>query len=113
MVVIELSAVMPDDLAREYVEFAKSRSDDQEWAWVEVERIVRGVDSEAAWTLVMSLVEAATGDKQVLGLIGAGPLEDLLRLHPARLLDRAENEAKRNPAFAEALRVARYPGHEL
>jgi hypothetical protein len=100
-----------DDLARNYIEYWKTRAEDLFWAWEEVDRIVHGVDAETAWALVVRLVEAASDDRAVLGFIGAGPLEDLVRLHAVPLLDRAEEEAKRNAAFAEALRVTRYPGH--
>ncbi len=104
---------MTDDLARAYVEYSRTGEKGLFWAWEEVDRIVHGADAAAAWTVVVGLVEAASGDTDTLGLIGAGPLEDLVRLHAVPLLDRAEEEARRNPAFAEALRVTRYPGHEL
>lgn len=80
-------------------------------AWISVDRLVHS-DPEEAWKFVLRLVELASTDLEALGYIGAGPLEDLVRFHPALLLDRAESEAGHNSAFREALRVARYPGHE-
>ena len=104
---------MNDDLARAYVEYSKTHEEGLSWAWEEVDRIVHSADAASAWTVLVGLVEAASGDTDALAFIGAGPLEDLVRLHAVPLLDRAEEEARRNPAFAEALRVARYPGHQL
>lgn len=104
---------MTEHLARAYIEYSRTQAPGLSWAWDEVDQIVHGGDAEMAWTVIVTLVEAASGDKNALGFIGAGPLEDALRLHAVPLLDRAEEEARLNPAFAEALRVTRYPGHEL
>ncbi len=71
------------------------------WAWEEVNEIVeRNVDE--GWELVCCLV-AATTDHEVLGTIGAGPLEDLIRKYGAAVVDRVEAEARRNSDFRYTL----------
>jgi len=101
-----------DDLVRAYIEHAKTQAPDLFDAWIQVYLTVRN-DREAAWELVLKLVDAAAGDSAVLGAIGAGPLEDLIRLYPVPILERAEAEATHNPPFAEALETTYYPGHGL
>jgi hypothetical protein len=96
-----------DDLPRRWLEHSRTFD-----AWIQVDRAVRE-DPEEGWRLVLALVRLATGDIDALAHIGAGPLEDLVRWHPNPYLDMAEQEAQHNPSFAEALRVTRYPGHDL
>ena len=44
---------------------------------------------ELAWSLILSLIERAADD-DILGCVAAGPLEDLLCLHGAEVIDRVE-----------------------
>jgi hypothetical protein len=53
--------------------------------------------------LVAALLRAADSDDD-LGLVGAGPLEDLLHRHGAALIDSIDDLARRDPQFAKALR---------
>jgi hypothetical protein len=55
-----------------------------------------------ALDLVAALVRGADTDDD-LGLVGAGPLEDLLTRHGATLVDDVDNLARRDPRFARAL----------
>jgi hypothetical protein len=104
--------VVEDDLAERWIARAKSRSDQYFDAWIAVDRYVHEQPA-LGWRIILKIVELAEGDESVLGSVGAGPLEDLVRLHPVPYLDLAEAEAAANPPFAQALRITRYPGHEL
>jgi hypothetical protein len=104
--------VVEDDLAERWIAHAKSRSDQYFDAWVLVDRLVHE-EPALGWRAILRIVQLADGDPSVLGDIGAGPLEDLVRLYPVPYLDLAEAEAAANPLFAKALRITRYPGHEL
>lgn len=55
-----------------------------------------------ALALVSALVDGAETDDDV-GLVGAGPLEDLLVCHGATMVDELDDLARRNPRFAEAM----------
>ncbi len=108
---------MSDELARVYLEYMTrwhqeglAETDGEGFSeWNEVRRAIEE-DPEIGWTFLLALIGLARDDHEVLVDIGAGPLEDLLRCHPARLLDRADAEARVNPSFRTALRIARLPG---
>ena len=55
---------------------------------------------------LVTLAEAADGNDDLIGLIGAGALEDLLHHtgHGLRVLDEVDRAARRSPAFRAALR---------
>jgi hypothetical protein len=72
--------------ARGWVEFHNTF-----WAWAELHRIVEEDGPEAAWPIVLVLVERA--DDDAMPSLGAGALEDLLRRHGAELIDRVEARA--------------------
>jgi hypothetical protein len=59
-------------------------------------------DPEVGWSIVLRLVEEAPDDL-VLSSVAAGPLEDLLRKHGNAVLDRVEEEARRDPKFRRCL----------
>ena len=59
-------------------------------AWEAVKSVVCRYDESAL------LTEEQTEARRILGMTGAGPLEDLLANHGARLIDRVEDEAKRD-----------------
>lgn len=65
------------------------------------ERVTRG--GSAALSTVASLVRAAVSVDD-LCLVGAGPLEDLLFEHGVELAHSVDDLARRDPAFAAALR---------
>ena len=100
---------MIDKIARAYLEYRANPSDDRFDDWVAVDRMVHN-DPEQGWKVILRLVELAAGDEDALIYIGAGPLEDLLRLYPF-VADDAKEEAKDNPALQRALSGARYWGN--
>jgi uncharacterized glyoxalase superfamily protein PhnB len=59
-------------------------------------------DPEAAWSLVLLLVNSAPSDA-ALEYVGAGPLEDLLCEHGPKLIDRVEAAALQEPRVSRAL----------
>ena len=69
--------------ARGWVEFH-----DTFWAWVELNRILEEDGPEAAWPIVLALVERA--DDDAMPSLGAGALEDILRRHGSEMIDRVE-----------------------
>ena len=70
------------------------------WAWTTVNDLVHE-DPERGWEVILLLV--ARSDDDALGAIGAGPLEDLIRLHHHTFVGRIEAEASRHTAFRAAL----------
>jgi hypothetical protein len=57
---------------------------------------------ETAWELVLELIERAPED-EALGLIGAGPLEDLLSEYGGDFIERVEVLARLNDRFRKCL----------
>jgi hypothetical protein len=86
---------------------AESESEDSEadWEWVTAgERLRRLVDEDrdTAWRVILRLIELA--DDPLLGRVGAGPLEDLLRGHGSEFIAKVERLAAVDTRFREALR---------
>lgn len=54
---------------------------------------------EQAWQFILEALRVSDSTA-VMETLAAGPLEDLLVHHGARLIDRVEEEARRNPRFA-------------
>lgn len=59
-------------------------------------------DPELTWELILLIFEK-TSDPAILGMVAAGPLEDLVDEHGPLFIDRIEEQAKSNPVFKEAL----------
>jgi hypothetical protein len=57
---------------------------------------------EEAWVMILRLVELSPDDR-VLANIAAGPLEDLLGLHPYVFIDRIEQLARSDATFRRCL----------
>jgi hypothetical protein len=55
-----------------------------------------------AWDLVVALLDVAPGDPGVM-LVGAGPLEDLVKKHGDALVKEIEYDASRNDRVRQAL----------
>jgi hypothetical protein len=55
--------------------------------------------------VLVTLAEVADGDPELLGCVGAGPLEDLVSHsgHGERFLDDVEAAARQSPAFRQAI----------
>jgi hypothetical protein len=59
-------------------------------------------DPEDAWANILEGVRRASSEK-VLGLIGAGALENFLAHHGGAFIDRVERETKADPRFHTAV----------
>ena len=59
-------------------------------------------EPESAWLLILRLVELSPDDG-VLASVAAGPLEDLLGLHPYVFIDRVEQLARSRRQFRRCL----------
>lgn len=71
------------------------------WAWEAVgEKLEQ--DPEEAWVLLLDLVRTAPYER-ALGYMTAGVLEDLIKDHGPRFIERIEAEARRSPRFLMAL----------
>lgn len=56
------------------------------------------VNPEECWAALLAVLRRTT-DEWVLGMLAAGPLEDLLQYAGARFIERIETEAVRNTTF--------------
>ncbi|MCH7227429.1 DUF6869 domain-containing protein [Haloferula sp. A504] len=65
-------------------------------------------DPERAWPIICLIVERKP-PKWILGILGAGPLEDLLRAHGSRFIDRIEEFALQNELFRCDVLACVYP----
>src|SRR5271156_4414736 len=57
---------------------------------------------ELGWKFILGVL-AAGPDEDVLGSLAAGPLENLLAFHGASVIERVEDEARRSPEFRDLL----------
>jgi hypothetical protein len=74
--------------------------------WWSVERFMQLTDrerAEDAWTTILEVL-SRTRAEEALGILAAGPLEDLISEWGPSFIDRIETEARRNPAFQALLR---------
>jgi len=92
-----------DRAIQAYIRHAELGSQDREyfWGWDAVNDFVHTAPAEDAWDLVLELVRRAPDE--VLGDVAAGPLEDVVRLHGAALVEWIEGEARRDERFRWAL----------
>ena len=66
--------------------------------WMEFNWAVE-VDPEHAWSAILAALEDPRMQES-LGVLAAGPLEDLLSIHGERFIGRVESTARANPKFA-------------
>ena len=99
-----------DAWAAAYIEAAASSdyAKDDYPLWWAIERFMVGVISEAAeaedcWVAILVVLSRNPTD-QVLGVLAAGPLEDLIDHHGPEFIERIELLARRDPAFRSLLR---------
>jgi hypothetical protein len=57
---------------------------------------------EDCWQAILAVLDT-TNSESVLGILGAGPLEDLIHEHGPEFIDRIEFEARENPPFKALL----------
>jgi hypothetical protein len=94
-----------EDLVSSYLAHARAvvrkEEDEHFWSFGEIHTLTRD-DPERAWPLVCEIVAGCTDDA-LLAYVAAGPLEDLLCNHPARIIDRVEELARRDAHFRRCL----------
>lgn len=71
------------------------------WAWEAVQTLVRERPEEG-WLMILRLVELSPDDK-TLAVVAAGPLEELLELHPYEFIDRVEHRSRDDASFRRCL----------
>ena len=86
-----------------YLRHAALGSADEEyfWGWEAVTEFVRSRPAAEAWELVLELLDRASEDE--VGLVIAGPLEDLVCQHGATLVSEIEQRAVADEYFRWAL----------
>lgn len=63
------------------------------------------VEPERGWETVLAILGGSqTAEERAY--CGAGPLEDLIRAHPERFIERVEDSAPHDPALRQALGAA-------
>jgi hypothetical protein len=88
----------------------KATSDEGFWAWEAINELVFN-SPEEAWLVILELIRLAPSER-ILADIAAGPLEDLIRNHTDAIIDRVEQEARRDPKFRLCLTGVWY-GNDL
>jgi Family of unknown function (DUF6869) len=72
------------------------------WAWEGLQQAIESRPNEA-WQIILRLVEEADSD-DLIGAIGAGPLEDFVGKHGPSFLSQIREEAARNGKLRAALK---------
>jgi hypothetical protein len=89
------------EIVAAYFEYQRTQNDALHWAWDLVD--AEGFDDPLAkWSQILALLEAATDEWQV-GLLAAGPLEDLIRRQSPAVIHLVEADAPRNARLRAAL----------
>ena len=89
-----------EDLVAGWIRYAQEKRDADFWAFDKVNEIVRN-DRQEAWRLILALVERAPDD--LLGRVGAGPIEHFVRDHHTAVIEQVADEACANARFRDAL----------
>jgi hypothetical protein len=71
------------------------------WAWEEFDRLTRS-EPEEAWSAILAVI-AATDDEYTLGMLAAGPFEDLIDAHGQAFVTRIEQKAIEDSRFRSVL----------
>jgi hypothetical protein len=72
------------------------------WAFEEVQSVVAKGDPVEALDLIIALLDAAPSIEGVC-YVGAGPLENLITIHPDETVDAIDAQARRDDRFRTAL----------
>jgi hypothetical protein len=96
-----------ESLAAAWLEFERTPEDAPEWesrrsVVFEFDQLCTS-NPEAAWQAILAIVQRES-DEEVLGVLAAGPLEDLLSRHGEALIERVEQQARADPRFRSVLR---------
>lgn len=81
---------------------AHARRSECEWQAIYDVQDLAGSEPDALWEVVLNALDLQPSE-EVLGMLAAGPLEDLIQDHGVRFVDRVEDKASQNPAFAALL----------
>ena len=74
-------------------------ADTSDTHWWAVERFFPGNSNpEEAWKTILQVLKL-TSDERALGMLAAGPLEDLIHYSGDAFIDRIEHESRTNPTF--------------
>ncbi|WP_425599522.1 DUF6869 domain-containing protein [Xanthomonas phaseoli] len=79
-----------------------SRANENHRLWWAVERFMDAPGSEESWAAILAIL-AKNPPSSVIGVLAAGPLEDLIQDSGLRYIERIELEARRNPGFRHLL----------
>jgi hypothetical protein len=93
----------PDDdatLVAAWLQHSQDHQDTHFWAWYRVNEIVNS-DPQHGFALVLALADQASDE--VIGSVGAGPLEDLVRTFHEQVVPKLEQAAREHPRLVEAL----------
>jgi len=100
--------VPPSDpaLITAWIALQKAQHDSPEyhqlfWAFDRVCDLIND-DPDQAWDFILAVL-ATDRSPEIVGILSAGPLEDLLAYHPYDVIERVEAEARHNPHFASLL----------
>src|SRR5205823_10508912 len=85
-------------LALQHAEHGSQEYEKSWWALEEVDNLCHQ-SPDVAWDFILATL-ARDCSAEILGMLSAGPLEDLLARHGALVVDRVEAEARRDPHFA-------------
>ena len=80
---------------------------DEEWAPVFAVQDL-AANPEELWQFILA-AEHACATEQTLGMLGAGPLEDLIQNYGPAFVDRIEQRVSESPRFAELVRSVWVP----
>lgn len=89
-----------DQLAQGWIRHKRGSPADRP-AWGDL-AVLTARDPESAWRVTLRLIDLAR-DTELLGGVGAGPLEELISESPALFVDRVEQLAATDSAFKTAL----------
>lgn len=90
------------NLSEAYVlAWAGAGDESYSWASDELDSLV-WQQPERAWTIILLIVERGA-PREVLAILAAGPLENLLREHGPAFIARVEEQSRRDSRFREVL----------
>jgi len=89
-------------IERQDVEKEPDHEDDSLFWAVDKFMDLNDEDPELCWKAILEILRRKPNDK-VLGMLAAGPLEDLIEYHGPEYIEQIEAEAKINPDFRNLL----------
>ena len=90
-----------EKVADAYLSYYKTKQIEDWWAVEEINNLVAH-DADKGWRITSLLINKALSD-EALAYVAAGPLEDLLKKQGAAVIDRIEEESRKNDRLRLAL----------